>query len=353
MRHVLQAIAAIALLFAMDIVAGLANPAPQHEAWAPLVSHLRRAATTTTTSTSSTTTTSTSSTTTTTIVPADVSTDASWVGIYDLELADPGGANDGVDDGPNGYDMLCTDGTGDVLGDDSQFVQGVRSAHVDSNSGGFRCSSSGNNCNGHAGAFAFDGASDDFTVIAFVRADSLPSGVRVIAGTDSVSASTASPGGWSLYVNSSNEFCFGVDDDTTETDICDTSAFSALTWYSLAAVFDGGTDGMELYVDGTSVNTGTASGQPYLDATPDFSIANGAFGATSSLLARYDQVAVYAGRITQAWLTRLQVCMIDGSACSCSTSDPTQYVSRARHVSQGGPIAGPMPDCNQQTIQTE
>lgn len=362
MRDLLKAVSgvavAVALIVVADWAASLANRSPRHEAGAPLVSHMRRAATTTTTSTSSTTststttttTTSTSTSTTTSTVPGDVSQDANWVTIIYAEEATPA-STDLADSSANSNPLssgTCSTATTNT----SQFIQG--SAAVNTGTASvcrFNCNV-GDGCTD--ADFHFTGASDDFTVFMFVRPTEEPTAASCLMGTDDTFGTGGGSGGWALYADASSRFAFRTDNDTTEVVINDPSAFSANTWYSLAATYDGVDDDAWLEVDGTEVATSTSMVQPNQGATPNFALGdfNSACGG-ANLQGAYDQVAVYAGRITQAWRTRIQVCLIDGSACSCNTSDPTQYVSRPRHTSQGGPIAGPMPDCNELTIGTE
>ena len=340
-----------------DVGVGVLNPAPRHEAGAPLVSHLRRAATTTTTSTSTTTsstttsssttsstTTSTSTSTTTSTVPGDFTGDANWVAIYFAEDTTP--ASNGLSDshtntatwGINDLtDLACASATQDT----SQFQQGS-SAVLTPLSCQFRCDN-GVDCTD--ADFGFTGASDDFTVLLFTRMTSASTGDRgqvTMRGTNI-------DDGWRLFTPSgTSTLCFRSGANGTAVSLCDATNWSLNTWYYFAAVYDGALDHAWLYRDGAVAASSTSMVQPAGSPNNFFVGASG-----NNHPGQRDQVAIYAGRLTREWVTYFGVCMVDGSQCSCNPSDPTQYLSRPRHVSQGGPIEGPMPACNDLTVDTE
>lgn len=94
-------------------------------------------------------------------------------------------------------------------------------------------------------------ATDDYSISLWYRSDNAtnPSTTEYL-----VNKANATTAGYAVYANSSDQLCFGIDDDASwgpDISSCTTTDFYDTTWHNLVAVRDySGTDKTYLYIDG-------------------------------------------------------------------------------------------------------
>jgi hypothetical protein len=140
---------------------------------------------------------------------------------------------------------------------------------------------------------------------------------------------TATAGGYKLYMKSTGVVCFAIDDDSTWTpddEVCDTSATADSNWHQVEAVKSEGSDSITLYVDGKQVNqktslsaTGSLSGN-----SPTFYVGIDADGTSSPWNGFIDQVKIYNFSRTadQAKTDFTNKGSVDTVAASIGSPDP-------------------------------
>lgn len=143
------------------------------------------------------------------------------------------------------------------------------------------------------------GATDNFTVQAWVKRNGTSSAINYIATKHDVTDDTED-GGYKLWMDADGDFCFGIDDDVTwgpDISACSTNAnFDDDKWHLVTGVRDQtSTDKIYVYVDGVEKSSGGTS-----DTTSDTLANSNAFyagvdrdGTSNEWLGFMDEVKVY------------------------------------------------------------
>jgi hypothetical protein len=140
---------------------------------------------------------------------------------------------------------------------------------------------------------------------------------------------TATAGGYKVYMNSTGVVCFGIDDDSTwnpDDEVCDSNSTADSNWHQVEAVKSEGSQSITLYIDGKQVSqktslsaTGSLSGN-----SPTFYVGIDADGTSSPWNGFIDQVKIYnfARTSDQAKTDFINIGSVDTVSASIGSPDP-------------------------------
>jgi hypothetical protein len=152
--------------------------------------------------------------------------------------------------------------------------------------------------------------------------------------------------GWGMFVDASSRFGFFVDGSGGTggaTVLRSTTTWRAGNWYWWCVTYDTSTNDMSPMINGVAdAGTATATDDPPTSATDFFLIQSTGSNLTSW---EFDEFVFRGdGLPADTSLRRIGACGMDRAECVCSGAG---YTDTGNHTTDGGPISGTLPDCNQ------
>lgn len=152
-------------------------------------------------------------------------------------------------------------------------------------------------------------------------------------GTVQILIARFNAGGYKLYMNSSGQMCFGIDDDGTSfpSDFtCSAASYNDSKWHHVEAV-KSGTSSLTLYMNGLPNGTADSSitNSSISGTTPAFAVGTDSDGTSSPWAGYIDEVKVYntARTLVQVKSDRVAKGTFSGGPATFGRNDPYSSIS--------------------------